>query len=227
MQMDKLLLILPAVAAGLLQGLTGFGSGIVLAMVYPYLIGVTHTAAMNQALALLICASNAFRYRRYIRWKALIRPVALYMPLFFVALMAARRVDVSTLKPLLGVFLILLSVYFLCFSGRIHLHPNWRTELICVAMSAVVDAFWGLGGPAMAVYFLSVTEHKEAYLGILQSFFLAINVYSVGVRVLSGGFPTTGLAIFLWTSSPVSGSKSYTRNFAPMEKYIKTKATPD
>lgn len=195
--MKWLFYFLPAVGGGLIQGMTGFGSGILLALFYPWLLGVTYTAAINQALAVLICTANVFRYRRYVQLRTALRPVLLYLPLYLTALKAAGKTDASTLKPALGIFLIVLSLYFLLFSDRIRLHASIGPMLVCVSISAVVDAFFGLGGPAMVIYFLSAVNDKKAYLGTIQCFFLTTSLYGVTARILSGAFPASLLPAWL------------------------------
>lgn len=179
-------IMLSALVAGFEQGITGFGFGIVVMMIYPYLIGITQAACVAQCLAVFLCLAMAVRYRKHIRWKLLLMPLAMYFPIYFAALTCVKGMDMDGLKPALGVFLVLLSVYFIRFSGKVSIRPTPMTALLCSGLSAVIDAAFGIGGPPMVLYFLSVTKEKEEYLGTIQTFFLVGSAYGTCMRALNG-----------------------------------------
>ena len=56
--------LLPALLAGLVQGVTGFGAGVLLMLFYPLLFSVAQSSAMSQCLCTVLCLSVLLRYRR-------------------------------------------------------------------------------------------------------------------------------------------------------------------
>lgn len=49
--------MLPALIAGLVQGVTGFGAGILLMLFYPTMFPIAQSSAMSQFLCAILCVS--------------------------------------------------------------------------------------------------------------------------------------------------------------------------
>lgn len=155
-------------------------------MFYPYLLDVVSSASIVQCVSIFLCFSIVFHYRKEIRFRLIIPPLAIYFPvyLFLLSRVAAIKSQVSFLKPFLGAFLIILSIYLLLTLKRpVVIKPGLPTALVCASLSAVIDAFFALGGPPMVLYFLGATTGKREYLGTIQCFFLITCLYGTGVRV--------------------------------------------
>lgn len=177
---------LPALLAGLVQGVTGFGAGILLMMFYPFCFDMVRSTAMSQVLCAVLCISIVLRYRKYIRFRLCILPLVFYFPFYFAALRLSLGIHMDNLKPALGVFLILLAVYFVLYSGKIHITAGVLSALGCAALAGIIDAFFGIGGPTMVIYFMAVLRDKREYLGTIQLFFTMTNLYGTAVRAFSG-----------------------------------------
>lgn len=178
--------ILPAVFAGFIQSVTGFGSGIVLMLFFPVVFSVIQSAAMSQCISLFTCILLLYRYRKYVDMKLMRLPLVIYFPIYFAALTAAAYIRADFLKPILGISLLVMAVYFIFFSGKFTIRAGVLSAFICSALAAIVDAFFGMGGPPMVVYFLATTKSKEEYLGTLQAYFAISGIYGVAVRILKG-----------------------------------------
>ena len=142
----------PAFFAGLVQGVTGFGAGILLMMFYPFCFSMVQSSAMCQLLCAVLCISIVWRYRRFVRFRMCILPLVFYFPVYLAAMQAAARLDMDYLKPVLGIFLIALAVYFILGEGKIKISANPGTAFVCAALAGIIDAFFGIGGPTMVVY---------------------------------------------------------------------------
>ena len=181
-----------SVAAGLVQGTTGFGAGIVVMLALPQLFGVLGASAVSVSSTIAFCALMAWRYRDAIEWRQIPAPAALFLATSSACVMLARGLDPSWLRVALGAFLVAFSAHALVAgtgrgedAGR--LGP--AALLACVVGSGICDGLFGIGGPLMVVYFLSRVGDKRAYLGTLQAFFLMGSVYGAvfraGVGVLT------------------------------------------
>ncbi len=178
--------MIPAVFAGFLHGVTGFGFGMVIMLFLPVAFSMQMATALSQSLSLVLCSCMLFCYRREARLKRVILPLLFYFPCFFLFLTVADRIDTSFLKPALGVLLFFLAVYLFWFSGRASIKANGKTAFLCAFLAAFLDAFFAIGGPPMVLYFLSATEGKKEYLGTQQAFFAGCCIYGVAVRFLKG-----------------------------------------
>jgi hypothetical protein len=185
-----LYIILPGILAGCVQGMSGFGMGIVIMLVLPLFFTVGQSAAISQTASLFLCIFIAWKYRKYTQWKVCYLPWLFYFPILFVAMPIAAKFDTVYLKPALGVFLVALSIYCIIFSEKIHLKANWKSALACAGTSALIDAFFGLGGPPMVLYFLAVTNSNEAYLGTIQTMFTLTCLVNIILRIINGQMTT-------------------------------------
>ncbi len=177
---------LPAIAAGIIQGVTGFGAGIILMMFLPLQFSVIQSAGISSAVTLILCASMTYRYRQTINVRKIIGPAVLYLIVSSVSIVYAKLIDQDLMKGIFGFFLIVLSLYFLFISKDNGFDPKGISALFCIVVSGICDGLFGIGGPLMVVYFLSKTRTKEEYLGTIQCFFLIGMIYTTLFRAVSG-----------------------------------------
>ena len=84
----------------------------------------------------------------------------------------------NELSDIMGTVLLVLAVYFIFFSSKVHLKAGIVTGLAAGAVSGFCGGLFNIGGPPMVAYFLSVTQDKEKYNATLQMFF-TINTASI------------------------------------------------
>ena len=169
-----------------MQGIAGFGSGPVQMMVYPLYWTIPTAAAVSVCVSVPLNLNMTLTYLKEIRWKKVLVPILPYMAVCSLAISFSLNVDQTLIKRIFGVFLIALSAYYLCFSRREKkpLGP-WQTAAY-ILISALCDAFFGIGGPLMVIYFLNKTDSAKEYLGTAAAFFLINGVYNTVYRLLSG-----------------------------------------
>ena len=88
------------------------------------------------------------------------------------------------MKIILGIFLIVLAIYFLFFSKK-DIEPKGIVSLLCIVISGICDGLFGIGWPLIVIYFLSKTHSKEEYLGTIQCFFFINVLYSTLFRIIN------------------------------------------
>lgn len=175
-----------AAAAGAVQTVTGFGSGVVLIMVLSHLYAMASASSLNTAICLALSASLTWSFRRSIAWKQVFTPAVPYFITSVLAIRLLPSMDMTVLAVVFGLFLIVLSLFFLFFESRIHLTGSLPTALVCGGVSGIFAGLFGVGGPLMALYFLTVTRGREVYVGTLQFFFLLTNLVSFATRLSEG-----------------------------------------
>ena len=176
-----------ALIAGLVQGVTGFGAGIVMMMALPYFLPIPQSAGVSAGICIVLFVSMIIRYRCAVNLKKALLPSALNIAICTVTISFATAVDQNLAKKILGGFLLLLAVYYLFLSPSGDVKPiPLPARLACIIISAVCDGLFGIGGPLMVIYFLSCTDSKEEYLGTIQAFFLINAVYNTAFRIIRG-----------------------------------------
>ena len=109
-----------------------------------------------------------------------------------------------------GVFLILISLYFLLPFPTVRVSGGLMSTAVCAMVSGMSSGLFGIGGPLMAVYYLSVTEEKKVYAANLQFLFALTSVINLTIRIQKGFYslsflPLTVLGILGITAGKWAG----------------------
>lgn len=182
------------IVSGLIQAVTGFGAGIFMMIFFPMLFPVLNASALSSSISLFVSGPQALRYRKYAQWKVTILPTAVYILVSTVSIVLVPYLPTEFLKKLFGVFMVLLSIYFLTVSGKLKVEANALSGTICGVLSGLLGGLFGIGGPPMVIYFLAALEKKEEYIGTIQLFFFVTGLYTCIVRVIKG--------IYVWELVP-------------------------
>ena len=192
-----LYVFLPAIGGGLIQGMTGFGSGIFVMMFFPMFLPVLQAGALSSASSVTITAPTAWKYRKHIRPRDFLLPALFYCSCSALALRLAANADFTFMKATLGLFLMLISLYFLFVAGKFSIQATPLTAFICGCLSGTFSGLFGIGGPPMVIYFLAITgDDKDAYIANTQGFFLVAMLFTTAVRIYNG-IITPSLAILM------------------------------
>jgi len=93
----------------------------------------------------------------------------------------------SWLKIILGITLILLSIYFTFFKkDGIKIQPNWFNTISLGSLSGLMGGLFSMQGPPVVYYYLSTQENKEEYMAQTQCFFLLGNLWMTMLRAGEG-----------------------------------------
>lgn len=186
-RMDIIVIFLGCALGCALNTVCGFGFGVVCMMFMPYVMGSTVQAAtVINSITFLQAAVLAVRYRRYIRWKLLLTPMAAYFIASIAAVRVAVGLDNGLMKRVLGAFLLVLSVYFIFVAKRVRMHAGVRNGLIAGTVGGIMSGMFATGGPPASLYFSAITDTKEEYLATIQAYFTVANFYVVAVRAMNG-----------------------------------------
>lgn len=179
-------LFITSVCAGVIQSVTGFGAAIVLMLIVPLFFDMVTAAALSSSIAMCLGISLAWQFRHKIQWQLCALPTAVYMLCSVSAISLVRGIDLSHLTAAFGLFLIVLSAYFLLAAERISFQANWRTAAVCSAISGLTSGLFGIGGPLMAVYFAAASREKHHYIANIQFLFAITNIISLLTRAARG-----------------------------------------
>ena len=181
-----LLVFLPGLLAGLVQGLTGFGAAIVMMIFLPQLFPIAQSAAVAGVIMAASVITLVWRYHQHIHFRQIIVPFIVYASVAAYSVHLGQVLDVQLLRRGLGALLVSLAGYFsLSKRAANQTYPWWLAGLFMI-ISGFFNGLFGIGGPLMALYFLALADTTADYLGNLQTFFLIDVVYISTVRVLNG-----------------------------------------
>lgn len=183
-------IFLLAILGSFILRTVGFGFGIFIMTVLPFLLpSYVEAPCLPGLLAMTSSFYIVYKMRHYLQVSHLIPILITFIIVSTCAIFTLKRLNEYYLQLILGIVLILLSVYFSFFSQRIRLHTNILTQVSAGTLSGLLGGFFGMQGPPAVLYFLSSEKDKEHYMALIQTYLLSGNTVMLIVRA-SNGFLT-------------------------------------
>jgi len=179
-------LSLITLVSGMVHTITGFGSGVVMMLVFPYILDMVAGPALVSAINFFLSLTLTLKFRKYLHPELILFPVVPYLICSIGTIMALKHLDLRLLAIAFGFFLIALSLYFIFIAKHMSVKANWRSAVVCGAFSGAGAGLFGIGGPLMALYFLAITDSKESYAANLQCFFTITCLGNTVARITQG-----------------------------------------
>jgi len=180
-------LVLIGIGAGFVQRVSGFGLGIFAMLFLPHLLpDHTAAAAISSLFACVTATYNGIRYRKNVAYKTVLPMICAALISIPIAVHFSAVVSGGLFKILLGIVLILLSIYFIFFNQRIHIKPTFANGVFAGALGGTLGGLFSTGGPPAVLYLSSATTEKLVYFATIQFYFCFTNLYATTVRVVNG-----------------------------------------
>lgn len=185
--MDMPLWMLAVLVGYFIKGVAGIGNTLVVTSAMAY----TRTNAEITPVELLLCVPTnlavTWVYRKHINWKLAIAPLCMVLAGDFLGVLLLKNVDVSAMKMIFGVVLMLLSVEQLWRELRGKptraAHP---ALMLALGISAgVLCGMFGVGA-LLAAYLSRVTTDDMTYKGTMSIIFTVENAFRVVAYSVAG-----------------------------------------
>ena len=189
--LDFILVFLMASGASLTQRVCGFGFGIFIMMLLPFIMpSFAEATALSGLLAIFTALVPAVRMVRQVPWRKLIPILLTFIVVSFFAVILVKHIDSRILKKVLGGVLIVISLYFFFLNGKFSLRPSIPIQLTMGGISGIMGGLFAMQGPPAVIYFVGCTDSKEEYMAITQWYFLIGNTMMTIYRA-GNGFVTS------------------------------------
>ncbi len=199
--MDSIVLALfmLSVGASFIQRTTGFGFGIFIMTMLPFLMpSYGEAVTLSGLLAITTSSVIAWRMRAYLCWRRLWTILLSFVVVSTVAIFVLKRIEDQTLRQILGVALVVISIYFMVFSQHIKLPTTKGVQVGAGALSGLMGGFFGMQGPPAVLYFIQSEPSKEHYMAMAQTYFLLGNSVMTVVRAYNGFLTPTVLTDYCY-----------------------------
>ncbi|MSU58225.1 MAG: sulfite exporter TauE/SafE family protein [Pedosphaera sp.] len=155
------------VLAGFVQGLTGFGFGLVSMSLLPLVISIKQAAAFSTVFSLLATFSIFFRHYREYNWRhgfVFLASVCVGVPagVFFL-----EKMPEAVLIKILGAMMLLFAAREFLFNAQPKTIPSWLTVPLGMFSGTLSGAF-NLGGIPSAAYAYAHPWSRGQIMAFLQ-----------------------------------------------------------
>ncbi|WP_147803771.1 sulfite exporter TauE/SafE family protein [Alkalicoccus halolimnae] len=198
---ELLVVFIVLLAGSFIQGVSGFGFGLIAMSFLPLLFTVKESTLLVMSLSLFVAASIAIQIWQHMRWRSLI---ILLSAAFFGRIGAfyvlSNYGELDVMRDFLGVFLLLVVLYLFFGAkraGGLSADTLW-IPIVFGMMGGFVGGIFAVGGPFFVFYLLLVfADDKYAYSANLQLTFLFTNSMTVILHGVNGDFSGEFLLYFL------------------------------
>ena len=209
--MTYAIMALAALAGGIIQPLTGFGSAVILMVAAQYFFDITIAPGGVAAICMFQSGIMAWNRRKSIDLKQILPPIALYTVCSLAVINLLGSMDLHVLTAAFGGFLMLLALYFLFIAKRVSLKPGLAAGMLCSGFSGCCAGAFTVGGPMMALYFVAIARDKDAYVANMQFLFAVTNLTNLAMRAARGLYgaqylPVTAVGVIFVLVGMVIGS---------------------
>ena len=182
-------IMLLATGASFVQRTTGFGFGIFIMTLLPFLMpSYGEATALSGLLALTTSSVIVARMWKYISWKRLLPILVTFVLISTAAICILDRIEGRMMRMILGTILIFISLYFSFFKDRIKrmIRPGLPFQIGAGALSGIMGGLFGMQGPPAVLYFITSEPDKEHYMAMTQMYFVIGNTMMTIVRGCNG-----------------------------------------
>lgn len=191
--MDSMIIeiFLLSIGASFVQRTTGFGFGIFIMTMLPAIMSSHGEATtLSGILAMTTSLIIVIQKYRFIVWRRLLPILLTFIVVSIGAIFVLKRMEYSILNMLLGITLVVVSIYFSFFSKRIKVKTTLPVQITAGTLSGLMGGFFGMQGPPAVLYFVNSEKDKEHYLAVTQTYFLVGNIMMTIARAYNGFFTT-------------------------------------
>ena len=186
-----------AFVGGIIQTVTGFGAGVLILIALTNYYNMLVAPAINTSICLGLSAMLVYKYRKHLSAKIIALPILGYIPSSVLAIFVSSNLDLNILAAAFGIFLVGLSIYFFFFERKIHITPTPFAALICGVFGGLCSGLFGLGGPTLSLYLVTVSKDHSEYIANIQTSFFLANMANMITRAARGIYTAELLPISL------------------------------
>ena len=184
-------IFLLSIGASFVQRTTGFGFGIFIMTMLPAIMSSHGEATtLSGILAMTTSLIIVIQKYRFIVWRRLLPILLTFIVVSIGAIFVLKRMEYSILNIMLGITLVVVSIYFSFFSKRIKVKTTLPVQITAGTLSGLMGGFFGMQGPPAVLYFVNSEKDKEHYLAVTQTYFLVGNIMMTIARAYNGFFTT-------------------------------------
>lgn len=193
---SAILIFILSLAGAFVLRVCGFGFGVFTMAWLPYLLpSYGEATTLSGILAMTGSIMTIFKRWKYINWHKLTPILITFIIASCASIHFVSVADDRLLKKILGVMLIVASLWFLVISKHVKVKPTIPVQITTGTISGIMGGLFAMHGPAAVLYFLACSKDKEEYVTLTMSYLIIGNIMMLGFRIHNGFLtPAVGYA---------------------------------
>ena len=168
--------------ASFVQGVTGFGFGMIAMALLPFFLPVSSAANIITFVIFIVGILMTWKLREHLDFKVIIVPLAAAIFAVPVGVYILSITDEGALRISLGIVIVALALFFF-FNGneKLTIKPTNSNAITAGMISGTFSGMFNIGGPPLVLYFVQTAPDKLNYKASLEFIYLV----SAFVRIVS------------------------------------------
>ena len=163
-----------------LQASTGFGYAILAMFLMPFFLPYRQCSIISASLIIIIAVQMCFSLRTYIRLRKIWWPMLCCLSTLWIGIWLIKVLDASTMRKIMGVFLMLLALYFYAIKRfGICIRETWLNGAIIGVMTGLATGMFNIIGPFLTLYYYDNMDSTLEIKANLEFSFLIGGVTSL------------------------------------------------
>jgi uncharacterized protein len=183
---DTLLLLAIILAAGLIQGVSGFGFGLFAMGVMALIMPVTDAVVIVAIVTLSSISLNLWSVREDIPWRDTWPIILGAIPTTIVGVLLLRNLDSSTLRIGIAVMILGGCAVSMWHPDRAMIHRAFPGAHIAGFVGGLFGGALNIGGPPVVLYSLLRGWDKGEAKGVMSAYFFVTGVLRVVLHIAAG-----------------------------------------
>jgi len=171
--------------AGVIQGMTGFGAGLLAMPLLAFYLDIRVAVPLCMLNGLLITGFLSLQLKNYVDWRKIMPLLVGCFPGVVLGIVLLKKPDDTLLTLLLGLLLVGYGGYRLLVTVRPRsMHPGWA----CLAgfATGLISGAFSAGGPPTIIYTTLTGWTKDEIKATLSGFFFVSGVVTAAGHAASG-----------------------------------------
>lgn len=171
--------------AGLTQGISGFGAGLVAMPLLTLLVGIKTAVPLCMLNGLIITGFLSLQLKTHVDWRKVMPLLLGSLPGIYVGALGLKRLDPDLLQLVLGAFIVLYAIYSLATRPRPRAIDS-RWGYLAGFLTGVISSLFSAGGPPAVIYVSLTNWKKDEIKATLSVFFFLGGIVTAMGHALSG-----------------------------------------
>jgi uncharacterized protein len=184
--------------AGIVQGMTGFGAGLLAIPLLCLIMDVKSAVSLCILSTLIISTTMAYDLRRFLDHRKILPLLLGSLPGVFAGTLLLKQVDQTLMKNLLGIILIGISCFNLLFKPKA-INPSIFWGYLAGFFSGAINALLAAGGPPAIIYTTLHDWKKDEIKATLTGFFMLVGYCTAAVHTFNSMISLQTLGYFAVT----------------------------
>lgn len=199
------------------QGATGSGYAIIAMFLMPMVLPYTQCSVISAGVIIVIALQMTLSLRKHITVRKVLFPMALCLLTLPVGIELIYTLDESLLRKIMGIFLLLLCVFFIVTEKKGSGFARGRFITVLFGLlTGLATGMFNIVGPFLNVLYFNTCEDNLEYKGNLEFSFLIAGCVSLALNISH-----TQMNAFLGINLVCSGLASVAAGWLGLKIYRK------